>query len=167
VVLDSLEVEVEADDTYVVTAPFALCATTERVVSVDCHLDYTQKGQAWFYEFSFEITVTDMVEPARTFSTQDREIAKAYIPEESRPLVLDLVVAALDALLKRAKPLVIYRVTKNRNPTPKSLRKHDIMTSFLESKGYRVSEEGTDDWGRRLWVCAEVDFSDPLWAYND
>lgn len=148
---DELEVEVEGASAYLLTIPFALCATTERVVSVDCHLDYTQNGTAWFHEFSFEITVTDLLEPAKTFSTQDREIARAYIPEECRQLVLELVVAGLDALLRRVKPFVIYRVTKTRSPNQKSLRKHEIMTSFLESKGYWMADQGTDPWGRRFW----------------
>lgn len=140
-----------------VTFGLAYCADTDRLVSVESRLTYTQNTHKipdalWFHEFSFSVIVVSLGGDSPTFETQDRTSARAYIPEGCRHLVMPIVSASLRALVNRVRPSVIYRVTKSRNPTSKALQKHVLLTDSLNDEGYRIIESGTDGWGRSFWL---------------
>ena len=129
------------------------------MVSVECMLSYTENpfrrpSCRWFHEFSFSISCTALNEDELPFSTQDRDIARAYIPSSIRSLVMPIVVQSYTSLVTRVRPHTLYRVTKMRLPTPSALRKHDLPTARLRDLDYAVIETRTDPFGRTYWVMA-------------
>lgn len=157
---DAIDIE-EDNCSYSTVVPIAHCVDTGRIVSVDCTLDYTtnihsQPLSGWFHEFSFSITCASLEVGGNVFSTQDRNIAKNYIPEQIRGLVMPIVLESCAALIMRVRPRALYRVTKMRRPTPRALAKHDLITVRLRDLGYSLYESGTDAFGRTFWVMAYV-----------
>lgn len=154
------DIAVEIDDSdYSTIVPIAICDSSGRYVSVDCHLSYTQNsaerpGSVWFHEFSFEITCADPNGTYETISTQDRNVAKEYIPTSMRHIIMPIVLASCGALIRRVHPILVYRVTKMRNPNPQALRKHGLITDTFSGAGYKLIETGTDIAGRRYWLSS-------------
>ena len=149
-----IDIECEGSD-YSTVVPIAACGQTGRVVSVDCRLDYTSNlfgvpASAWFHEFSFSITCAD-VEGGEVFTTQDRTIARRYIPEDAIPVVMPIVLACCDAMVTRVRPRSLYRVTKMAKPTDRALEKHNLITILLHSRGYMLLQQGTDTFHRTFW----------------
>lgn len=139
--------------------PIALCADTDRLIAISCELVWmTHDGQVpavqEFHEFSFAIMVIDRSGIEEPFSTQDRTIARRYLPEASVGRVMPIVLWSLEALVRNVDPEILYRVTKSQNPPQKSLAKHNLVTNFLGEMGYEIVEVGTDRFLRTYWVMA-------------
>jgi hypothetical protein len=141
----------------VVTTPIAYCENTDRIVSVDCRLSPGCNNFGKFWEFSFAITVTSLDGDEPPFETMNRGIALNYIPHQTRLCVMEIVCAALRALLAHVNPARIYRVTKMCRPPAKALLKHHLLTDVLVACGYAVARSGTDRWGRLFWLCERSD----------
>lgn len=153
----TVEPEVEEDEAgvYHVVTALAECGATGRFVTLDCELAcishaFGQPANRWFHEFSFQITCHDPDQGP--FSTQDRNIAAGYLPEDVRPHVIALVEAGLRALAARVRPRVIYRVAKTVNGPPKAYEKHHRLTACLQALGFDLCERGTDPLGRPFWI---------------
>lgn len=140
------------DDGGAVTLSAAVAVSDDqmRVVTVDASL-IPMQATAGAYEFAYSIRVVSLDDSIPAFETQDRTVAKAYIPEESHPYVLPTVVNAMQRLVLDIQPASIYRVTKLPNLPVPAMRKHELLTSLLEDMGYMVGESGTDAFGRRFW----------------
>jgi hypothetical protein len=108
----------------------------------------------FMHELSFEISVLCYLDDDESFSTQDRDIAAGFIPEDARPQIMPIVVGALEELVRQINAPWLYRVTKVRNPNEASMRKHDLITNMLENNGYVVIEAGYDRFTRWFWVMA-------------
>lgn len=145
-----LEIDQDGDD-HVIVVPVARDDNTSRIVTVDSHLALTWSGGGSFFEFSFEISVMFLDGNGESFSTQDREIARRYLPEEARKLVMPIVLRCYERLLRHVRPDLIYRVTKVRHPNARALEKHHLLTRLLEHYFYRVIDTGTDPMGRMFW----------------
>jgi len=102
------------------------------------------------WEFSFSIAVFALDGSIEPFQTQDRTIAARYLPADVRPSVMEVVCAALRALLGYTEPPLIYWVTKDRDPHEKALRKYHLLKEMAETLGYSLAEQGTDRFGRRF-----------------
>ncbi len=153
---ETVEVREEAPGTYCTFVPIAYCRQSERAVAVKCELAFTTTNgnspvNGQFHEFSFSIVVVRPYEEEDPFETQDRNIARRYLPDECIPLVMPVVLRSLDALVARVKPKIVYRVTKMRNPSPKALKKHEIVTNYLLELGYVLLQESVDGHNRRFW----------------
>jgi hypothetical protein len=135
----------------IIVVPLARCDDTQRLVTVQTKLLWAENGGAVFFECVFEIVVISLDDTRETFATQEREAAKPFIPDEIRPLVMDIVLRCYQRLLTHVKPGLIYRVTKESRPSEKALAKHVRLTNWLEYLGYRVLETGTDALGRTFW----------------
>jgi hypothetical protein len=149
----AIDIAEEPDGSKSATIPIACCAETGRITTIDCKLSPTFDNIGHFWEFSFAISVTRLDDSDPPFSTQDRNMALPYIPYDARPRIMEVVCAALRAFVGQIKPDRIYRVTKARNPPPKALRKHHLLTDVLIGCGYYVTQTGTDPWGRTFWLC--------------
>ena len=152
-------VDVDEDDpgTYSTIVPVAVCRETDRALAVACELAFTSNhgtipASAWFHEFSFAIAVIDRTGIELPYLVQDRTIARRYLPELVVPLVMPIVLRSLDALVARVRPIVLYRVTKARNPSGNALRKHNLVTDRLQELGYEMLQKGVDSAGRNFWA---------------
>lgn len=156
---DSFPYDLFEDDdrSWVVVTPIAYCDATDRTVAVDCRLlpGCDIKGEFWEFVFQIAIACLDGTEPP--FYTQQREIARNYIPEDVLPKVMEIACSSLSLLLTHVRPVRLYRVTKARNPPEKALRKHHLLTETLLSSGYAVAKTGTDFLGRMFWECIRND----------
>lgn len=147
----------EDSGSYQTLVAVAECDVTQRVVYVVCQLVYTTNYQPipaslWFHEFSFYIYVNSIDGSDLSILTQDRSIALNYIPEISIPLIMDIVIRSCDALIRRVKPNIVYRVTKVLFPIQKAIAKHNLITNAMYQLGYALLESGTDQFGRSYWV---------------
>lgn len=154
---DAVDVEGEDPGTYSTLVTVAYCPIQCRSVAVICELAYTSTdgtipASNWFHEFSFSIAVVDRYGEEEPFYTQDRFIARPYLPEAVVPMVMPIVLRSLDALIVRVKPKILYRVTKMRNPSPKALVKHELVTNHLHELGYEMLQQGVDSFQRRFWA---------------
>ena len=107
------------------------------------------------HELKFEIVIAGD-EADEVFVTQDRFMARGYLPAEVVPLVIPCVCGAIGALVEAVQPTVIYRVTKATQPPDKALGKHQIVTERLVELGFQVHDSGTDGFGRLFWVMTQV-----------
>jgi hypothetical protein len=154
-ILKAAPYDIEVDDSdgcLSVAVPIAECPDRNRIVSVVCELVETNICADPCWEFSFSIDVFALDGCAQQFQTQDRQIAAAYIPAEIRGKVMDVVCHSLKVLVEHVDCAIIYRVTKDRDPHEKSLRKHHLLTEMLENAGYSLIDEGTDPFSRRFWI---------------
>jgi hypothetical protein len=147
----------EGSGAYQTLVAVAECDVTQRIVYVVCQLAYTTNYQPipaslWFHEFSFYIYVNSIDGADLSVLTQNRNIARNYIPAISIPLIMDIVVRSCEALIRMVKPDVVYRVTKVLFPIQKALVKHDLITNSMYQLGYGLLETGTDRFGRSYWV---------------
>jgi len=124
-----------------------IASSGDRIVVVVCELTDLDQPYA---EFSFSIAVVSLDQTHEEFQTQDRQIAAPFIPDGVRPSVMRVVCSCLDAMVKRAKPLGVYRVVKEPNAHEKALKKHEMLTEVLENTGYFVEDQGTDPFDRRF-----------------
>jgi hypothetical protein len=136
------------------------CDVTQRGLFVGCEFALATNNRArpiseWFHEFSFSIIIQSHDGADLPFVTQDRERARPYIPKEQRDLIMPIVLGSLAALLRRVKPMMIFRVTNKPVPVRKALIKHDRVTDFLFENGYSVLESGNDAFGRPFWLMAK------------
>jgi hypothetical protein len=159
-ILKAAPYDIEVDDIdgcLTAIVAIAACQDRNRIVSVVCELIETDicEDPCWEFSFSVEVFALDgCIEP---FRTQDRQIAAGYIPEEIRARIMDIVCHGLMALVERANCDLVYRVTKDREPTENSLKKHHLLTETLVNAGYSVLEEGTDPFNRRFWIMRRAD----------
>jgi hypothetical protein len=135
-----------------VSVQIAACPDRNRIVSVVCELTETDICAAPCWEFAFSIDVFALDDCIEPLSTQDRQIAFAYIPAEIRERVMVVVCQGLISLVKQANCALVYRVTKDRYPNEKSLKKHYLLTETLVNIGFSVLDEGTDPYNRRFWI---------------
>ena len=89
----------------------AKCEVTQRVVSVYCELADTGNFQPvpvrlWFHEFSFHIYIRSVDGSELSIFTQDRDIARNYIPNVVIPLIIKIVIQSCGALIKEVIPKV-------------------------------------------------------------
>jgi hypothetical protein len=147
------DVEVEnVDGCLTVMVAFATCPDRNRIVSVVSELAETDICEEPCWEFSFSIDVIALDGGFEPFRTQDRQIAAPYIPDDVRGRIMGVVSCSLLALVERANCALIYRVTKDRDPIEKSLKKHHLLTETLENAGFSILNEGTDPFSRRFWI---------------
>ena len=135
----------------------AKCEVTQRVVSVYCELADTENFQPvpvrlWFHEFSFHIYIRSVDGSELSIFTQDRDIARNYIPNVIIPLIMKIVIQSCGALIKEVNPEAIYRVTKIIFPNKKAKLKHDLVTNCFYALGYSLLETGVDQFGRTYWA---------------
>ena len=135
----------------------ARCDASSRVIFVECALSYTahhhdDPASSWFHEFSFSITVVSNDGSAPAFTTQDRRIAREYLPDECIPLIMPIVISSLNSLVRRVRPKALYRVAKNSYLITKSMPKHNLITNALYNLGYSMIQSGTDPMSRPFWV---------------
>jgi hypothetical protein len=126
-------------------------ATTQQAF-VESMLVYVYDAEFW--EFSFTITVIALDEGSEDFTTQDRTIARGFIPSSIRKSIIGIVCTSLRLLLEIEKPARVYRVTKGRNLPKKAMRKHHLITAVLVQSGYHIEEAGTDEFRRTFWLLA-------------
>ena len=148
---DVIEVVEETGELHSTLVPIAVCPERDRALVVQCRLAGTSNATARFHEFSFSILVVDRSGIEEPFETQDRDIARRYLPAGVIPLVMPIVLRSLEVLIDRVRPEILYRVTKLRDPTPAALKKHDLVTRSLMDSGYEVRREGRDRFGRGFW----------------
>ena len=150
------EYEVEGPDpNYWVLTLLAVSEDEVRDVAVRTLLmPFTHDGYV-AYELKFEIVIAGD-EADEVFVTQDRYMARGYLPAEVIPMVMPCVCGAIGALVETVQPAVIYRVTKATQPPDKALRKHQMVTERLVELGFRVHDSGTDEFGRQFWAMTQV-----------
>lgn len=117
-------------------------------------MPFTHEGNA-AHELKFEMVIAGD-EADEVFVTQDRFMARGYLPDDVVPLVMPCVCGAIGALVETVQPAVIYRVTKATQPPDKALRKHQMVTDRLVELGFQVQDSGTDDFGRQFWVMTQL-----------
>jgi hypothetical protein len=150
------EYEVEGPDpNYWVLTLLAVSEDELRDVAVRTLLIPFIRDDTEVHELKFEIVIAGD-EADEVFVTQDRYMARGYLPAEVVPLVMPCVCGAIGALAGAVQPAVIYRVTKATQPPDKALRKHQIVTERLVELGFQVQDSGTDEFGRQFWVMTQV-----------
>ena len=149
------EYEVEGPDpNYWVLTLLAVSEDELRDVAVRTLLTPFTHNDAAAHELQFEIVIAGD-EADEVFVTQDRFMARGYLPTEVIPLVMPCVCGAIGALVAAVQPAVIYRVTKATQPPDKALMKHQMVTERLVELGFEVQDSGTDDFGRQFWVMTQ------------
>lgn len=142
--------ECDEEEGFLVSVPVA--RSEDRIVVVETKLLTSRTAGETFWEFLFEVGVVRMDEPELAFFTMDAAIAKRYLPDGVRPLVMQIVYDSCLSLLAEIRPKCIYRVTKAIDPPPRALAKHQLVTDALEQAGYVLTETGYDPWRRVFWV---------------
>lgn len=151
---DHFEVE-GPDPNYWVLTLLAVSEDEIRDVAVRTMLiPFTHEDEA-AHELKFEIVIAGD-EADEVFVTQDRFMARGYLPDEVLPLVMPCVCGAIRALVGTVQPAVIYRVTNATQPPDKALTKHQMVTETLVDLDFQVQDSGTDDFGRQFWVMTQV-----------
>jgi hypothetical protein len=157
---DSIPVDYDENEAaYRTVVDVAKCDVTQRIVSVFCELAHTRNFRPisaiyCFHEFSFHIYVRSIDGSELSIFTQNRQIARNYIPNIVIPLIMKIVIGSCNALITEAQPEAIYRVTKTIFPNEKSMFKHDLVTNCLYALGYSLLETGADQFGRTYWAMA-------------
>jgi len=150
----------EGSAAYRTLVAVAECDVTQRGLFVGCELALATNNRArptseWFHEFSFSIIIQSHDGADLPFVTQDRERARPYILRDQLDLIMPIVLGSLAALLRRVKPMMIFRVTKKPIPVRKAMIKHDLVTDFLFENGYSVLESGSDAFWRPFWLMVK------------
>ncbi|MGE4410493.1 MAG: hypothetical protein AB7D33_07980 [Sphingobium sp.] len=150
------DVEVDEEDGFYRVA----IAIAERnggndIVTIECELapyplaDFSEES---VYEFSFSISYVALDGSSEPCVTQDRDLAKGYIPGLSRPFIMPSVCNALNALLDCVEPCIIYRVVKHPHLPEKAMQKHSAITHSLQNRGDETIKEGKDSFNRSFYV---------------
>jgi len=108
------------------------------------------------YELSFSVVVLSESDSEAPFKTQDRAIARNYLPDDLCKLIMPIVCASIRSLVENVNPSWIYRVTKGRDLPAKAMEKHILVTGALQSCGYVISDEGTDRHQRTFWLLEKA-----------
>jgi hypothetical protein len=151
---DEYEVEGPEPNYWVLTL-VAMSDVEIRSVAVRTMLTPFTYEEIAAHELAFEIAIAGD-EADEVFVTQDRFMARGYLPAEVVPLVMPCVCGAIGALVETVQPAVIYRVTKATQPPDKALVKHQMVTGRLVELGFEVQDSGTDEFGRQFWVMTQV-----------
>jgi hypothetical protein len=151
---DDYEVEGDDPDFWVLTL-LAVSEDEVRDVAVRTSLSAFTHEDTAAHELTFEIVIASD-EADEVFVTQDRFMARGYLPDEVIPLVMPCVCGAIEALVAAVQPAVIYRVTKATQLPDKALGKHQMVTERLVELCFQVQDSGTDEFGRQFWVMAQV-----------
>jgi hypothetical protein len=152
-------IDVRRDDVnYYTTANIAFCKETSRFVTLECELTYVTNScdkpkSFWFHEFAFSIRCSDFL-TNQAYDIQDRNIARNHIPDTAVKFVMPLVLTSLDIMIRKVKPISIYRVAKTAHLPEKAMRKHNLITQKLLDMSYSMFEQGTDDFDRPFWLMA-------------
>ena len=141
----------EDENRFSVVTPIAISDDERRRVAIITSLYPFEEKGVLMHELQFSIVSHDL-ESDEVFETCERDMAKGYIPEDVRPLVIPSVLGAVRALVDDVQPAAIYRVTKGTHLPPKALHKHEMITDTLHDCGYRTHQSGTDRAGREFWV---------------
>jgi len=131
---------------WIASCPIARDLHGNYVVTIDSLL-YQQVG--WMPEFKFGIVkhaIGADTPPERFYSS---DAARPYVPDDDRARLIDVVVASLEGLLGRARPLEVLRQIKE--PHKSSRRVHDRITEVFSLYGYAVEFRWPDKADRR-WV---------------
>lgn len=147
----------EEAEAYRTLVAIAECDVTQRAIFVGCELAFINNVELRavrksFHEFSFSIVIQSLDGADLPLVTQDRDIARSFIPPKQVQLIMPIVINSCAALIETVRPELIYRVTKMLFPTPPALFKHDLVTDFLYGAGYSLDETGLDPFGRRFWL---------------
>lgn len=105
--------------------------------------------------FGYEITLMDLID-GEVYQTMDPQEAQRVVPKEMRAIILDIVCLSYKKHVEALDPAIIYRFTFVENPTEASLKKHEQHTNTLESLGYTVLKDGSDELGRKFWLLTKV-----------
>lgn len=140
----------------ILSGAIARSTSDGRVTYLTCGLAECLIDGHQYFEFYFQIDVISLDGDHEDFSTQEREMACAYIPAEIRSKVLDLMVTGLGQLLTTVNPERVYFVTKGQNLPDKALSKFGLICQACENTGYFTHEEGADPLGRRYWKMAKM-----------
>jgi hypothetical protein len=103
------------------------------------------------HEIVFQITVISVDDSFESLTTQMREVAKAYIPDNCRNHVMQIVCDSCAKLIESMSPALIYAVTKEGDLPPKAMERYDTLNNTVQECGYTLYEVGTDDAGRSFW----------------
>jgi hypothetical protein len=136
---------------YSVLVPLAISDDERRLVGVLTSLYPFEEQGVQMHEFQFAISVADL-ETEEAFETYQRDIAKGFIPDEVRPLVIEIVCSTIPTLVEHVQPMSIYRVTNATRPPEKALRKHEMVTKRFQDCGFEITQRGADRAGREFWV---------------
>lgn len=109
-----------------------------------------------FVMFGYEITAFDQVDSV-LYQTMDPREARCGIPEEVRPLVVEIACECYERLICECDPEYIYRVTWIEEPGENALNKHTKATETLTQAGYSVVMDGTDKHGCKFWLLGKSD----------
>lgn len=111
-----------------------------------------------YHEFGYEITIVDQNGKVPIRSTMNRDIAKVWLPPNCSKLVLEVVNHCCRRLLRELSPGYIYRVTAAKEVGGAALGKHSLVTNVMQSAGYSVLLNGTDDLRRTFWLMGRTGF---------
>jgi len=106
-----------------------------------------------YMSFGYEISVFDQVDN-EVFQTMDPYEARCAIPQDMRPLVVDITCECYQRLIGLSLPDYIYRFTKDADPSVGAMVKHKKCTEALIQGGFSVIKEWSDQSGRKFWLLA-------------
>jgi hypothetical protein len=109
-----------------------------------------------FMQFGYEITLFDQVDNV-AYSTMDPKMTRSAIPEEIRPLVVEIACHCYVKLIPTCCPDYIFRTTWLAEPSENALKKHSRITEILALAEYIVVKEGTDKHGCKYWLLGNSD----------
>ena len=150
---DDYDVEVSGPNFWVLTLLAVSEDETKEVAVRTLLMPFTYDGVT-AHELKFEIVIAGD-EADEVFVTQDRFMARGYLPLEVIPVVMPCVCGAIGALIEAVQPTVIY-VTKATRPPDKALMKHQMVTERLVELDFEVQVSGTDEFGRQFWVMTQL-----------
>lgn len=102
-------------------------------------------------EIVFQISVVSDDDSEPAFTTQMRDIARAYLPDACIPHIMEIVCESCRLMIEQSKPELIYFVTKEAVREPKALAKYEKVNAVLKAIGYVIYELDEDAMGRTFW----------------
>jgi hypothetical protein len=83
----------------------------------------------------------------------DIETSKRYVPRIHRPKVLDMVLSAIDSILKEAQPSKVMMKSFHRHLPRKAMRKYERICHTMKASGYDIKEDFRDETTHRhYWL---------------
>jgi hypothetical protein len=83
----------------------------------------------------------------------DIETSKHYVPRIHRPKVLDMVISAIDSILKEAQPHKVMMKSFHRHLPHKAMRKYERICRTMKANGYETKEDFRDETTHRhYWL---------------
>jgi hypothetical protein len=84
--------------------------------------------------------------------------ARRYVPRSAATDVLELIVIAIIALVRKAKPEHVIMETFHANLPPKAMKKYEVIVSVLEWQSYRLVEQfRNEEDGKDYWSFTRAD----------